>query len=167
MGGATPVLGRHLLPHGEKGSLASLSDLGQLRWMIRALALGFTALATPLAAQPVTIGTPVTIDATLSGQAIRAPSGDLRVTITQVELPAGGKLAAHKHPYPRVVQVLSGRLAIRNLDTGQTREAKAGEWMVDAVEQWHEAIALGDQPARLMTIDQAPPGQPVTIMRKP
>jgi len=130
-------------------------------------ALTLAAFAGPAAAQPTVIGTPVTIDATLSGQAIRAPAGDLRVTVTQVELPVGGRLAAHKHPYPRVVQVLAGRLEIRNLDTGQTREAKAGDWMVDAVEQWHEAVAIGDQPARLMTIDQAPPGKPVTIPRNP
>ena len=131
------------------------------------LTAAVAALALPAAAQPVTIGTPVTIDATLSGQPIRPPAGDLRVTVTQVELPAGGKLAAHKHPYPRLVQVLSGRLEIHNLDTGQTREVKAGDWMVDAVEQWHEAVALGDQPARLMTIDHAPPGKPVTIPRNP
>lgn len=125
------------------------------------------ALGAPAAAQPVTIGAPVTLDSTLSGQPIRAPAGDLRVTITHTQLPVGGKLAAHKHPYPRVVQVLAGRLEVRNLDTGQTRAAKAGDWMVDAVEQWHEAVVVGDEPVRLMTIDQAPPGQPVTIMRNP
>lgn len=135
-----------------------------MRTLILAAAL---ALAAPAAAQPVTLGTPVTIDATLSGQPVRAPSGDLRVTITQTQLPVGGKLAAHKHPYPRVVQVLAGRLEVRNLDTGQTRQAKAGDWMVDAVDQWHEAVVVGDEPVRLMTIDQAPPGQPVTIMRNP
>ena len=124
-------------------------------------------LATPAVAQPVTVGAPVTLDATLSGQPIRAPSGDLRVTITQTQLPVGGKLGAHKHPFPRVVQVLAGALEVRNLDTGQTRQAKAGDWMVDAVDQWHEAVVVGDQPVRLMTIDQAPPGQPVTIMRTP
>lgn len=150
-------------PHG----LGLGPDLRQPAGMIRALALGLATLATTAAAQPVTVGTPVTLDATLSGQPIRAPSGDLRVTVTQVELPVGGRLAAHRHPYPRVVQVLAGRLEIRNLDTGQTREAKAGDWMVDAVEQWHEAAVIGDQPVRLMTIDQAPPGKPVTIPRNP
>lgn len=130
-------------------------------------ALALAAFATPAVAQPVTIGTPVTVDATLSGQPIRAPAGDLRVTITQTQLPAGGKLAAHRHPYPRLVQVLQGRLEVRNLDTGQTRQAKAGDWMVDAVEQWHEAVVVGDEPVRLMTIDQAPPGRPVTVMREP
>jgi hypothetical protein len=65
------------------------------------------------------------------------------------------------------VNVLAGRLKITNLDTGQVREAVAGDWMVDAVDQWHEAEVLGPEPARLMTIDQAPPGATVTIPRNP
>lgn len=129
--------------------------------------LAALTFAAPAVAQPTVIGTPVTVDATLSGQPIRAAPGDLRVTITQVQLPVGGKLAAHKHPYPRLVQVLQGRLEVRNLDTGQTRQAKAGDWMVDAVEQWHEALVVGDEPVRLMTIDHAPPGAVVTVPRNP
>lgn len=131
------------------------------------LATAGFALATPAAAQPLTLGTPVTIDATLSGQPIRPPLGDLRVTITRTELPVGGRLAAHKHPYPRLVQVQAGRLAIRNLDTGENREVKAGDWVVDAIDQWHEGVVLGDEPVRLLTIDQAPPGAAVTVPRNP
>jgi quercetin dioxygenase-like cupin family protein len=126
------------------------------------------ALAFPAAAQvPPPAGKPVTIDATLSGQPIRAAPGDLRVTITQSVIPVGGRLPAHKHPYPRLVNVLAGRLKITNLDTGQVRDAVAGDWMVDAVDQWHEAVVVGDEPVRLMAIDQAPPGAAVTILRNP
>lgn len=137
--------------------------------MRRALPLVALVLtATSAAAQtPPQPGKPAVLDATLSGQAIRAPSGDLRVTVSQAVIPVGGRLAAHKHPYPRVVNVLAGRLKITNLDTGQTRDAVAGDWMVDAVEQWHEAVVVGDEPVRLLTIDQAPPGAAVTIPRNP
>lgn len=132
------------------------------------LALTVLALASPAVAQaPPPVGQPVTIDATLSGQPIRAAAGDLRITVGQTVLPVGGRLPQHKHPYPRLVQVLTGRLKVTNLDTGQVREAKAGDWMVDAVEQWHEAEVLGDEPVRLLTIDQAPPGAAVTILRRP
>jgi quercetin dioxygenase-like cupin family protein len=125
-------------------------------------------IAAPAAAQvPPVPAKPVTIDATLSGQPIRAAEGPLRVTVTQTVIPVGGRLPPHKHPYPRVVNVLAGRLKITNLDTGQVREAVAGDWMVDAVDQWHEAQVLGDEPARLMTIDQAPPGAAVTIPKNP
>jgi len=126
------------------------------------------ALAAPAAAQvPPPPGKPVTIDVTLSGQPIRAAGGELRVTVTQTVLPVGGRLPVHKHPYPRLVNVLAGRLKITNLDTGQVREAAAGDWMVDAVDQWHEAVVIGDEPVRLMAIDQAPPGAVVTVPRNP
>ena len=130
--------------------------------------LALLLIAVPVAAQvPPAPGNPVTIEATLSGQPIRAAGGPLSVTVTQTVIPAGGRLPVHKHPYPRVVNVLAGRLKITNLDTGQVREAEAGDWMVDAVDQWHEAEVLGSEPARLMTIDQAPPGATVTIPRNP
>lgn len=130
--------------------------------------LALLLIAAPAAAQvPPVPGKPVTLEATLSGQPIRAAGGPLRVTVTQTVIPAGGRLPVHKHPYPRVVNLLAGRLKITNLDTGQVREAAAGDWMVDAVDQWHEAEVVGDEPARLLTIDQAPPGAAVTIPRDP
>lgn len=131
-------------------------------------ALFVLALASPAAAQvPPPPGKPVAIDATLSGQPIRAASGELRVTISQSVIPVGARLPVHKHPYPRLVNVLAGRLKITNLDTGQVRDAVAGDWMVDAVDQWHDAVVVGDEPVRLMAIDHAPPGATVTIPRAP
>ncbi|WP_309087477.1 cupin domain-containing protein [Phenylobacterium sp.] len=134
--------------------------------MRRALVLIPLLTAAPAAAQPAPVTRPMAaIDATLTGQPITAPTGRLRVTVSETTLAPGGKLAAHKHPYPRVVQILSGRLRVTNLDTGTVSEPKPGDWMVDAVDQWHEAIVLGDEPVRILTIDQAPPGATVTIPR--
>ncbi|HKP79228.1 MAG TPA: cupin domain-containing protein [Phenylobacterium sp.] len=136
--------------------------------MLRALSLlAILSLASAAAAQAPSPGRPVTIDATLSGQPIRAPAGELRVTITQSLIPVGGRLPAHKHPYPRLVNVLAGRLRVTNLETGQVRDVAAGDWLVDAVDQWHEAVVVGDEPVRLMLIDQAPAGAAVTIPRNP
>lgn len=132
-----------------------------MRRLILALTL---AAAPPAIAQPAS--RPVaTLDATLSGQPITAPQGKLRVTVTETTIPAGGRLAAHKHPYARVVQVLAGRLKVTNLETGQAREVRAGDWLVDSIEQWHEAETVGAEPVRLLTIDYAPPGAQVTIPR--
>ncbi|MGA0605310.1 cupin domain-containing protein [Phenylobacterium sp. VNQ135] len=122
--------------------------------------------ASAALAQPGPVTKPVaTVDATLTGQPIMAPAGKLRVTVSETTLAPGGKLAAHKHPYPRVVQILSGRLRVTNLDTGTVSEPRPGDWMVDAVDQWHEAVVVGDEPVRILTIDQAPPGAAVTIPR--
>jgi quercetin dioxygenase-like cupin family protein len=56
---------------------------------------------------------------------------------------------------------------VTNLDTGKAHEAAAGDWLVDAVDQWHDAAVVGAEPVRLLTIDQAPPGAQVTIPRNP
>ncbi|RAK65613.1 cupin domain-containing protein [Phenylobacterium kunshanense] len=137
--------------------------------MIRAtpVVAAFAVAAPAMAQSPPPVGQPVVVEQTLSGQPIRAPGGDLRITVGQTVIAAGAGLPPHKHPYPRLVQVLAGRLKVTNLDTGQVRELAAGEWVVDAVDQWHSAEALGGEPVRLLTIDQAPPGAAVTILRRP
>lgn len=125
-------------------------------------------MASPAAAQvPPDPGKPVVVDRTLSGQPIRPAAGVVRYTITQGVIPVGGGVAPHKHPYPRLVNVLAGRLRVTNLDTGDVRELKPGDWLVDAVEQWHETAVVGTEPVRLLTIDQAPPGVAVTIPKTP
>ncbi len=130
--------------------------------------LVLTVCAAPAQAQvPPEPGKPVVVDKTASGQAIKAAPGEVRYTITQGVIPVGGGVAAHKHPYPRLVNVLAGRLKVTNLDTGEVRELKTGDWLVDPVEQWHETAVLGDEPVRLLTIDQTPPGVAATIPRKP
>lgn len=118
-------------------------------------------LAVPAAAQapPAPVSTPVgAFDATLSGQPIRLPQGAVRVTVSETLIPAGSSLPEHRHPYPRFIRVLSGRIAVQNLDTGETRELAAGDFAVEALDQWHAGRALGDEPVRLLVIDQAPPG---------
>lgn len=129
------------------------------------LILALTA-AGSAQAQPAPLSKPIAaVEATLSGQPIDPPPGPLKISVTEVTIPAGGGLPAHKHPYPRLVQVLEGRLQISNLVTGQVAEKGVGDWMVDAVEQWHEAKALDGKPAKIMTIDYAPPGAAVTVFK--
>lgn len=125
-------------------------------------ALILAVLAAPAMAQapaaPVTTAVGQ-FDATISGQPIRLPQGAVRVSVSETLIPAGASLPEHRHPYPRYIRVLSGRVAVKNLDTGETRELKAGDFAVEALEQWHTGQALGDEPVRLLVIDQAPPGE--------
>jgi quercetin dioxygenase-like cupin family protein len=144
--------------------------------MIRALALpaAVAALgcASMAAAQSATQPAPVTtalkrMEATSSGQPIVMPQGPLRVTVSETSIPPHGSLPVHKHPYPRYVYVLSGRVRVTNLDTGQAAELKAGDMSIDPVGQWHKAEALGEEGARLITVDQALPGAATTVLREP
>lgn len=120
------------------------------------------ALAAPALAQtpvaPVT--TPVgQYDATLSGQPIRLPQGPVRVSVAETLIPAGASLPEHRHPYPRYIRVLAGRVAVKNLETGETRELEVGDFAVEALGQWHTGQALGAEDVRLLVIDQTPPGE--------
>lgn len=133
---------------------------------MKRLALATLLLATPALAQP-TQTTVAKLDATLSGQTIVAPGGPLRVTVSEAVIPAGGRLPQHKHPYLRIGQVLSGRLKVTNHVTGAVVEIKAGDWVVDPIDQWHEGEAVGGEPVRLLLIDQAPPDAVVTVLRNP
>lgn len=137
--------------------------------MIRAvLAAALLAGASPAAAQPAPVTTPLkSLDATSAGQPVVMPQGPLRVTVSETTIPAHGALPAHKHPYPRYVYVLAGRVRVTNLVSGQILELKAGDMTIDPVDQWHTAEALGDQPARLIAVDSAPPGATTTIRREP
>ncbi|WP_374472594.1 cupin domain-containing protein [Phenylobacterium sp.] len=130
--------------------------------LIPALALAVTAPAyaqTP-SSRPISAQT-----RTLSGQPIALPRGPVQVTFSETTVPAGAAIPPHKHPYPRYAYVVSGRLKVTNLVTGTSAEVAAGDLAIDAIDQWHEAVAVGSEPVRMMVIDQAPPGVANSIPR--
>jgi quercetin dioxygenase-like cupin family protein len=105
-----------------------------------------------------------TLDRTLTGQHIELPSGPVRVTISEMSLPVGARLPRHRHPFARYVHVLAGRLAVTDLTTGAVVELGPRDWAIDIVEAWHEGQALGDEPVRLLLIEQAPAGAVTTVV---
>jgi quercetin dioxygenase-like cupin family protein len=82
-----------------------------------------------------------------------------------VDIPAGGALPIHQHPWSRFFYVERGTLRVVNHDTGQSFEMKAGQVLPEAVGQWHHGEAVGDRPLRLIVIDLIPPGVNNTVMK--
>ncbi len=143
-----------------------------MRFLLLAAALLATPALAPAWAQAPARPGPVTTligaaQATSSGQPVLLPQGPVQVTLSETTLAPGGALPAHKHPYPRYAYLLAGRLQVTNLDTGKTFDAKAGELVLDPVDQWHEAKVMGDEAVRLLTFDQTPPGAAAIIRREP
>jgi quercetin dioxygenase-like cupin family protein len=95
---------------------------------------------------------------TMTGQKLRLPQGEVALTASRTELPPGGRLPLHKHPWPRFVYIEQGEMEVVNIDAGITRRFQAGEVIVEAIDQWHEGRVIGDRPARVIAFDQAPPG---------
>ena len=54
-----------------------------------------------------------------------------------------------------------------NLDTGTVTMLKAGDFSVEALDQWHRAEPLEGKGARLLVIDQTTPGQVNMIRQAP
>lgn len=118
----------------------------------------------PAVSAPVT--TPIVrTDKTISGQPLRLPQGQAEIAAAAVEVPAGGSLPIHQHPWSRLVYVERGLIRIINHDTGQSLEFSAGQVLPEVVGQWHEVQAVGASPVRLVVFDIVPPGVNNMVMK--
>lgn len=139
-----------------------------MRNLALALALAVAACATPALAQPAAVTTPIgSYTTTNSGQPIMPPAGPVQVTGLIVEMPAGYVLPSHKHPYARYGYVLSGHIRVDNQDAGTSVEYGPGDLIMEARDQWHSGTVLGDQPVKLLVIDQTPPGEGNLVRKAP
>jgi quercetin dioxygenase-like cupin family protein len=102
---------------------------------------------------------------TATGQKLAPPADPFESVISVSELPAGGTLPMHKHPWPRYVYVDRGRLSVSYEESGLVRAFGPGEGIVEAIDQWHEGRVIGDDPVRLIVFDQVPPGQANVVRR--
>ena len=102
---------------------------------------------------------------TVTGQPLSLPQ-PLEVVISVTELPPGGVLPPHRHPWPRYAYVERGRLRVRYEEARLEREFGPGEAVIEAIDQWHEGRVVGAEPVRIVTVDHVPPGQ-INVVRRP
>jgi quercetin dioxygenase-like cupin family protein len=96
---------------------------------------------------------------TISGQPIILPQGDIELLVSLYEIAPGVSLPEHQHPYMRYGYVLEGTLAVTNLETGDTKTFGAGDFIVEALQQWHKGANVGSSYVKLLVVDQVPRGQ--------
>jgi quercetin dioxygenase-like cupin family protein len=102
---------------------------------------------------------------TITGQPTGMPPAPFEAVISVTDLPPGGVLPMHKHPWPRYVYVDRGRISVTYEAAGLTREFGAGEGVIEAIDQWHEGRVVGSEPVRLVLFDQVPPGATNVVTR--
>jgi quercetin dioxygenase-like cupin family protein len=138
----------------------------KLVWLIA----GFCALfISPLQAQErrdVTITQLLSTTATSSGQPIVLPQKDAQIVVSTYDVMPGATLPVRKHPYPRYAYVLSGTLRVTNRETGHSDTYKPGDFILEAVGQWHTGDNIGDEPLKLLVIDMVEKGQTNTVLRQ-
>jgi quercetin dioxygenase-like cupin family protein len=132
------------------------------------IASGLMLLTAPLHAesQQVVVKPVLSTTVTSSGQPIVLPQKDAQVVVSTYEIPPGATLPEHKHPFPRYGYVLSGSLRVINDDTGKSEDYKTGDFILEAVGQWHRGMNPGSDPLKLLVIDIAEKGQPTTVLKK-
>ena len=85
--------------------------------------------------------------------------------MSEFTIAPGATLPVHKHPFPRFAYVLEGTLSVTDQDTGQTFTYKAGDMIVEVIDQWHFGTNIGQSPVRLLVIDEVEGDQPNTILK--
>lgn len=128
--------------------------------------------ASPLCADNTAVGGKVVVRPVLSatetstGQPIVLPQKSPQVIASTYEIPPGTTLPKHKHPFPRYGYVLAGTITVTNLDTGKVENFKTGDFILEAVGQWHQGTATGTETVKLLVIDMVEKGESNTIVFK-
>jgi quercetin dioxygenase-like cupin family protein len=93
------------------------------------------------------------------------PGGTPEVTILRITIPPKVRLPLHKHPVINAGVLLKGELTVVRED-GKTLHLKAGDSIVELVNQWHYGKNEGDKPAEIIIVYSGVKGTPITIKKQ-
>lgn len=136
------------------------------------IALALMLSASPLHADNAAPNTKVVVrpvasaTETSSGQSIVLPQGQVQTLVSTYDIPPGAALPKHKHPFPRYAYVLAGTLKVTNLDIGRTDTFKTGDFILEAVDQWHQGANTGTEPVKLLVIDMVEKGKSNVVLHE-
>lgn len=102
---------------------------------------------------------------TATGQPIVLPQKDAQLLVSTYEIAPGAVLPVHKHPFPRYAYVQAGSLRVTNSETGKAEDYKPGDFILEAVGQWHFGTNTGTDPVKLLVIDMVEKGQNNTVLK--
>jgi quercetin dioxygenase-like cupin family protein len=128
--------------------------------MLRAQTIFTVALAgtmscdAALALEAVTVTPLYEKTETGSGKPIVLPQKDIRVIVSTFDIAPGATLPIHKHPFARYAVVQSGSLKVVNAATNESKVYKAGDFVVEMIDEWHRAENVGADAVKLLVIDQ-------------
>ena len=118
------------------------------------------------AAAPVVVTPVKTTAVTSTGQPLVLPQKNVEVGASIYDIAPGATLPVHKHPFARYAYVLAGTLQVTNVDTGKSDVFKAGDFIVEMIDQWHRGSNIGADPVKLVVIDQIEAGAEATVLKQ-
>lgn len=87
--------------------------------------------------------------------------GQPEISVVKVTIPEGQSLPLHEHPFATAGVLLQGHLEVRTPDGGRT-ELKAGQALIELINQPHAGANIGDGPAVILVVYAGIEGQSVT-----
>jgi quercetin dioxygenase-like cupin family protein len=117
-------------------------------------------------APPVGVTRLPTAAVTATGQFIVLCLNPATIVVSIYKTAVGAALREHKHPFARYADVLTGTLRVSDTETGHSNIYKAGDFIIQAIGQWHPAVNLGDRPLKLLVTDQQAGQKSNVVLRK-
>ena len=87
--------------------------------------------------------------------------GQPEISVVKVTIPEGQSLPLHEHPFATAGVLLQGHLEVRTPD-GDRTELKAGQALIELINQPHAGANIGDGPAIIFVVYAGIEGQSVT-----
>lgn len=122
-------------------------------------------LTTPVLAEEITVTPVLRTIATATGQPIVFPQENAELVVATYEIAPGAVLPEHEHPHPRFAYVLQGNLRVDNTEVGKGDIYKAGDFIVEAIGQWHKGTNIGADPVKLLVIDVIPKDEKNVVVK--
>lgn len=94
------------------------------------------------------------------------PAGTPEITILRISIPPGVQLPRHKHPVINAAVLLSGTLTVV-ADDNKTKVLRAGDALVELVNQGHYGRNDGDRTAEILVFYAGIVDTPITIKETP
>ncbi|MFB1486655.1 MULTISPECIES: cupin domain-containing protein [unclassified Thiocapsa] len=92
-------------------------------------------------------------------------TGQPEVTILKYRIEPGAELPPHLHPVINAGVVLKGELTVVS-DTGERLHLKAGDAIIELVDQVHQGRNEGNEPVELIVFYAGNVGQPTRVLKE-
>ena len=127
--------------------------------------IGLVALTLNVHASERKIEAEVLLKSTKDWRGVTLPpysEGQPEVTVAKITIPAGMALPLHEHPYMTAGVIIEGTIEVRT-DSGDTHIARAGDAVIELVNQAHGGANIGDEDAVILVVYAGVEGEPVTV----
>lgn len=124
------------------------------------------ALETSIPCKKVEVQTLAKSTASWDGNLLpKFPSGQPEITILRITIPPKTSLPVHKHPVINAGVMLKGELTVLTED-GRRLHLKAGEPIVEVVDNWHYGRNEGSVPAEILVFYAGTEALPITVYKE-